>query len=81
MESLASTAAPSTLVLDAQSLQQILVNKSRAERDQNEVEQAQMLGQIDRSARNRMNDEIVAILSDAMSIMKKTGEEVRNSGR
>jgi hypothetical protein len=81
MESLASVASSSNLAQNVQPLEQVLAIEDQLEQDRVAFEQQQMHQGIDRSMRNRMSDEIVSILSDAMSIMKKTGEEARNSGR
>lgn len=81
MESVANSASSSSLALDAQALRQALsANALRAEEQAKLIESAQTT-QIDRGLRSRMSEEILNVMTDAMNVMKKTGEEARNAGR
>ena len=81
MESVANSASSSSLALDAQALRKALsANALRAEEQAKLIESAQTT-QIDRGLRSRMSEEILNVMTDAMNVMKKTGEEARNAGR
>lgn len=77
MEIMSDMGRGSTVVHDAQSLQRIL---STMERHQAAALE-DVRYQADRSIRNRLSNEISSALSDAITIMKKTGDQIRSSGQ
>jgi hypothetical protein len=81
MESMASAASSSTSAQNVQHLRQLFLQNDLVMQEETAFQQKHMLGEMDRSMKNRMSDEIVSILSDVMTSMKKTGDEIRNAGR
>lgn len=77
MEIMSDTGRGSVMAQDVQKFQRIL---AELERNQSAT-MDEVNFQADRSMRTRLSSEITGALSDAISIMKKTGDQIRSSGQ
>ncbi len=81
METPSVTNGSSNVAQDVLTLRQSMMTNLQLHKESMAMSIENMQMQTDRTSKNAMRNEVVSILSDVMTTMKKTGEEARSSGR